>query len=231
LIEPLLVVRPHWVNVLRENLRARHDTTLAVVYGGAEPPGTGLAGDVPAGFKSAEIFRETVSAPPALVIFGAGDDAQPLVRMAKEIGWHVTVVDSRSAYATSARFPVADAVIVASAAALPKHLALDERTFVVIMTHRFAEDQQLLRALLPQPLAYLGVLGPRKRTDRLLGQLHQEGFAPDKMMLARLHAPVGLNLGGGTPETIALAILAEMLCRLSGRLPLHLRDCAAPIHG
>ena len=103
--------------------------------------------------------------------------------------------------------------------------------FAVVMTHRYTEDLNLLRRLLPQSLAYLGVLGPRQRTDRLLTQLRTEGFSPDATMLARLHAPVGLDLGGSTPETVALAIMAEMQCRLSGRSPIHLRDRAQPIHG
>ena len=230
-IEPLPPVRPAWLGALADNLRARRDTALAVRCAGEKPPGTCLAADLaecerPAG----TVFLETIAAPPALAIFGAGDDAQPLVRLAKEIGWHVTVIDARASYATRERFPGADAVVVAAAAPWPAQLKPDARTFAVVMTHRFAEDVQLLRTLLPQPLAYLGLLGPRKRTDRLLGQLQVEGFNPDAMMLERLHAPVGLNLGGSTPETIALSILAEMQSRRSGRQPGHLRDSAGPIH-
>ena len=230
-IEPLPPIRPPWIKTLEENLRARRETALSVSYGGRSSLGTILTGEIPVAEKSTEIFWETISAPPSLVIFGAGEDACPLVHLAKEVGWHVTVVDSRPAYATTARFPEADAVINAPATDAASHLAPDNSSFAVVMTHRYLEDRQLARVLLPQPLPYLGVLGPRKRTDRLLAQLHTEGFSPDEAMLARLHAPIGLDLGGNTPETVALAIMAEMQCRRAGREPIHLRDRTASIHG
>jgi xanthine/CO dehydrogenase XdhC/CoxF family maturation factor len=230
-IERLPAVRPRWIGIVGENLRTRHDTALAILHGGNPALGTLLAGDAPTGIGSADVFLEKISAPPALVIFGAGEDARPLVRLAKEVGWHVTVADSRPAYATPTRFPEADIVVNATAQESASQLAADDSVFAVVMTHRYAEDLSLLRALLPQPLAYLGLLGPRKRTERLLAQLRTEGFVPDAAMLAKLHAPVGLDLGGSTPETVALAILAEMQCRLTRRDPIHLRDRAAPIHG
>ena len=230
-IEQLPVIRPTWIGIVGENLRARLDTELAIMHGGNPAPGTVLAGDVPAGTIPADVFLEKISAPPALVIFGAGEDARPLVRLAKEVGWHVTVADSRPAYATPERFPEADKVVSAAAQESASQLASDNSGFAVVMTHRYAEDLELVRRLLPHPLAYLGVLGPRKRTVRLLAQLKAEGVYPDEAMLARLHAPVGLDLGGNTPETVALAILAEMHCRFTHRTPIHLRDRAAPIHG
>ncbi|SDS19617.1 XdhC/CoxI family protein [Opitutus sp. GAS368] len=232
-IEPLPAARPRWVGALSENLRARRATTLAVVHGEANGAarGTCVAGELPGEPADAGIFRETVSAPPPLVIFGAGDDAQPLVRLAKETGWHVTVVDARPAYATAMRFPRADAVVTVSRWDVGEFLAPGEETFAVVMTHRYTDDLQFLRALLPQPLAYLGVLGPRKRTNRLLAQLQEEGLAAGPEVLARLHAPVGLDLGGDTPAAVALAILAEMHSRLSGRAPVNLRDRPGSIHG
>jgi len=231
-IEALPAARPRWLGVLAENLHARRNTALAVVHGSDDsgPHGTCLASEASKTAKPANVFLEIISAPPPLIVFGAGDDAQPLVRLAKEVGWHVTVADSRAGYANATRFPQADAIVVAPADKLVKQLAIDQRTFAVVMTHRYADDVRLLRALLPRPLAYLGLLGPRKRTDRLLGQLRTDGFTPDEAMLARLHAPVGLDLGGSTPETVALSILAEMHSRLSGRTPINLRDRAQPIH-
>ena len=230
-IERLPAVRPPWIKTVGENLRARRATELAIVHGGGGLIGTFLAGELPVGTAPASVYRQAITAPPALAIFGAGEDARPLVRLAKEVGWHVTVVDSRPAYATTDRFPKADAVIAAPAIEATRSLATDRSGYAVIMTHRYADDLQLLRQLLPHPLSYLGLLGPRKRTDRLLAQLRTERFVPDETMLARLHAPIGLDLGGNTPETVALAILAEMQCRLATREPIHLRDRATPIHG
>jgi len=230
-IERLPSLRPTWIKIVDENLRARRATELAIVHGGSSPPGTVLAAEISSEATPASTYRQTITAPPALVIFGAGEDVRPLVRLAKEVGWHVTVVDSRAAYAAAGRFPKADAITVAPATGATRSLAGDGSGFAVLMTHRYAEDLQLLRQLLPHPLAYLGLLGPRKRTDRLLAQLRAEGFVPDEMMLSRLHAPIGLDLGGNTPETVALAVMAEMQCLLTAREPIHLRERAAPIHG
>lgn len=228
-IERLPAERPRWVAALAGNLAARRGTALAVAHGGAHPPGTMLAAELAAD-SAAGVFRETIPAPPALLICGAGDDAQPLVRLAKETGWHVTVADSREAYATAARFPLADSLVVTPAARLAESWQADDRTFVVVMTHRYAEDLELLRVLLPLPLVYLGVLGPRQRTDRLLAALRRSGFESDAAGRARLHAPVGLDLGGRGPEWVAVSILAELQCRLFGRTPGHLCDRAGAIH-
>ncbi len=230
LIERLSVPAPRWVDVLGANLANRRETALVVDFGGANLTGTRLAAGPPPTSAGPAVFLETIPAPPALYVFGAGDDARPLVRIAKDLGWHVTVADGRAAYATAARFPEADAIVTAPAAGLVDRLGFDERSFAVVMTHRYAEDLHLLRALLPRPLAYLGLLGPRKRTDRLLTQLAAGGFAPDPKMLAKLHAPVGLDLGGTTPEVVALAILAEVQARLAGRVPGFLRERSGPIH-
>lgn len=228
LIEPLPVRRPAWIAALRENQRARRDTALAVVHANGTTLGTQLADGTPA---HPGIFFETIPPPPQLAVFGAGDDAWPLVRMARELGWHVTVVDSRAAYATVARFPEATSVLVQPAETAVAAVAPNARALAVVMTHRFRDDAVLLRHLLTAPLAYLGVLGPRRRTERLLEEIKAAGLAVTPAMQARLHAPVGLDLGGSSPEEVALAILAEMQCRLTGRTPIHLRERTAPIHG
>jgi xanthine/CO dehydrogenase XdhC/CoxF family maturation factor len=223
LIERLPAPRPAWVDTLRANLTARRDTTLIV-----GPGGTRLA-DATA--PAAGDLVETIPAPPALLICGAGDDAQPLARLAHELGWTVTVADARPAYVTAERFPAAQARLCAPLDALAARLPVAARTLAVVMSHRFADDRAFLRALLPQPLAYLGQLGPRARTERLLAELAANGFTPDPAALARLHAPVGLDLGGTTPETVSLAILAEMQATLTGRSPVPLRHRPGPIHG
>lgn len=232
-IEQIPQNRPAWISVLAENRRMNRATYLAVVYqrNTAGFSGTQLVEALTHSTSTTGIFLETITALPQLVVFGAGDDAQPVVRLAKETGWRVTVVDSRAAYATPARFPQADTVMVASTEECATVLALDDNTRVVVMTHRFAEDVKLLAMLLTKRLAYLGVLGPRKRTDRVLTQLREEGFVPQPETLESLCAPVGLDLGATTPETIALSIAAELQCSLTGRTPIHLRDRAAPIHG
>jgi len=227
-IEQIPVIRPDWIAILRANLHERRDTALRVDHAGPAPQGTRLAG---AAAPGEGVFIETVPAPPALIICGAGDDAQPLARLAKETGWHVTVVDARAAYATADRFPGADRIVTAPLAEIAASLRPDARTFAVVMTHRYVDDREFLRALLPLDFPYLGQLGPRTRTDRLLTELQADGLTPTARQLAKLHAPVGLDLGGSTPETVALAILAELQARLTGRTPGHLRDRPGPIHG
>ena len=222
-IEQIPARRPDWIASLQANLPARRETPLQVDYAGPAPQGTRLAGSTTPGSSG---FLEIIPAPPALIICGAGDDAQPLARLAKECGWHVTVADARGAYATADRFPDADRIIVAPLADIAASLYLDARTFAVVMTHRYVDDREFLRALLPLDFAYLGQLGPRQRTDRLLAEL-----SPTSDQLTKLHAPVGLDLGGSTPETVALAILAEMQARLAGHTPGFLRDRPGPIHG
>jgi xanthine dehydrogenase accessory factor len=177
-----------------------------------------------------EVFFEYLPPPPVLTIFGAGDDVGPLARLAAELGWLVTIVDSRPAYATAARFPTARAVHVAPPAEAVARAGLDARALVVVMTHRYLDDLPLLRDLLTRPLTYLGVLGPKKRAEKILADLAREGVALTASDHVRLHAPVGLDLGGSTPEEVALAILAEIQAVRSARDARPLRERTRPIH-
>lgn len=226
-VERIAAPRPAWIGTLRANLHARRETRLAVNHAGATPAGSRLATDSASDDGD---FHETVPAPPTLLVCGAGDDAQPLARFAKATGWHVVVADARPAYATAERFAGVDGLVVGPPAEVSERVRIDARTFAVVMTHRYADDREFLRALLPRECAYLGQLGPRARTERLLAELAAAGVAPTAAQLAKLHAPVGLDLGGDTPETVALAILAELHARRAGRAPAHLRDRPGAIH-
>lgn len=140
---------------------------------------------------------------PRLVVCGAGHDAQPLCVMASQLGWDVHVVDWRHAQATAARFPGA-AVQVLAPEALGK-LPLEAGCAVVVMSHHLIYDGRVLEAALRSPLPrYVGVLGPMKRTRDLLAML------PKDLSTERMHAPVGLALGGEGPASVALAILSEV---------------------
>lgn len=157
-------------------------------------------------------FAELIAPPPAVYVFGAGDDAQPLVQLACELDWHVTVADGRAHLARAERFPQAAAVKpLAEALGEP-----DIRDAAVVMTHSYEQDRQILRALLGRELRYLGVLGPRRRTEHLV-----RGIAADLGMnaeecMAKLHAPVGLDLGAHVPGAIALSIAAELQAVFGG---------------
>jgi xanthine dehydrogenase accessory factor len=152
-------------------------------------------------------FVDYIAPPTALFVFGAGDDAQPLVELAYLLGWPVTVADGRSHLATKERFPLADQVV--SSRSL-NHLRLTERSAAVILTHSYEQDRAVLQALLPGDLAYIGILGPRHRTERLLTEIAPQIDRTVEDCFSRLHSPVGLAIGAKTPASIALAIIAEI---------------------
>ena len=174
----------------------------------------------------ADVFFEAVRPPLSLVVCGAGADAVPVVAVAHQLGWHVTVCDPRGPTAPRSRFPLADEVIVCP----PGEVALESGGAAVVMSHNQDDDRRFLRSLLASPVGYVGVLGPRRRTDALLRDLADAGFTPTPEQLARLHAPVGLDLGADTPAEIALAIVAEVRAALAGRAAGFLRDKPGPIH-
>jgi xanthine/CO dehydrogenase XdhC/CoxF family maturation factor len=148
-----------------------------------------------------------------------------MVRMAKELGWFVGLLDHRPAFAHPARFPEADTVRAGHPVQVLTGLPLDARSAVVLMTHNYAKDLDSLRLLLPTQVGYLGLMGSRARGRKLLAELAEEGISAD----ARLHTPVGLDLGADTPEAITLAILAEIQASLAGRSARALRDSGASI--
>jgi xanthine/CO dehydrogenase XdhC/CoxF family maturation factor len=219
---------PRWAAACAENFRQRVPTSLAVIWQAADSSllGTRLASELPSvPTEDMAIFRETVQPPPSLLICGAGDDVQPLVRFAKELGWRVTVADPRADFATSKRFPEADEIVVVRPEDLASRSPVGAHTLAVVMTHHYRHDLPFLRALLPQSLAYIGLLGPKKRAEKILDDL-----VATPIQRARLHAPVGLDLGGDTPEAVALAILAEMQATLASRDARPLGERTGPIH-
>lgn len=157
------------------------------------------------------VFLEAIRPPQRLVILGAGDDARPLVNMAQLLGWRVAVADGRGWLAQPARFPQAEQVLALSAdAANFDDLHLTAHDAVALLTHSFEQDKNLLRKLLPLKLRYLGLLGARHRSQLLLSEVAQQlGWTPEEC-LGRVHAPIGLNLGGDNPESVALSIVAEI---------------------
>lgn len=175
----------------------------------------------------ADVLVEVVDPPHPLVLFGSGFDVVPVVAQAASLGWHVTVVADRPAETLRRRFPLAHAVVSAKARDAVEALTLTPRTLAVLMTHSLPQDRELLPRLLPRTLRYLGVLGPRSRTERLLADVTP---APTAAQLEKLHAPVGLDLGAEGAEEIALSIVAELQSVVAEREGGKLRERRAPIH-
>jgi xanthine/CO dehydrogenase XdhC/CoxF family maturation factor len=151
--------------------------------------------------------------PPRLLLLGAGADAVPVVDLAARLHWRVTLVDHRPAYAVPAHFPHAERVVLASPEELAEAVDLTRFSAAVVMSHHLASDLGYLRVLGTSPVPYVGLLGPAVRREKLLSELGAEA----QRLRPRLHAPVGLNLGGRTPEAIALAIVAEIHAFVHGK--------------
>ncbi|HEX4850725.1 MAG TPA: XdhC/CoxI family protein, partial [Puia sp.] len=172
-----------------------------------------------------EFLRPNVS----LVIAGAGNDIIPLVEMASILGWQVTVADGRCDYATPLRFPLAQSVIVSKPGNLLDQVYIDDQTVFVLMTHNYNYDLSLLRELLKRTVAYVGVLGPKKKLERLVSELKEEGIWNEERA-GELYGPAGLNIGAETPEEIALSIIAEIKAVLSKKNGGFLKDRPGSIH-
>jgi xanthine/CO dehydrogenase XdhC/CoxF family maturation factor len=158
-------------------------------------------------------FAVAAARAPALLLCGAGPDAEPVVRMASQVGWQVTVVDHRPAYVEAASFQDAIRVATVDAADPGAVVALDGFDAAVVMSHNLVADGRYLAALAVSDIPYVGLLGPAARRERLYAELGSLAEA----LRPRLRAPVGLDLGGASPEAIALSIVAELQASLHGR--------------
>ncbi|WP_162054901.1 XdhC family protein [Pontibacter pamirensis] len=175
-------------------------------------------------------FIELLKPAVSLIIAGAGNDAIPVTQMAAILGWQTTVVDGRANYATAERFPSAHNLIVAKPEQVLPKLKLDEQTVFVLMTHNYNYDTAMLRQLLPLHMPYIGVLGPKKKLERMLEELQEEGMQLSEEELKSIFGPVGLDVGAETSEEIALAIVSEIKAVLSKRAGTSLRDKQDVIH-
>jgi xanthine dehydrogenase accessory factor len=179
--------------------------------------------------EAGRVFVEAFPRPPRLFIVGATHTAIPLCRMAKELGFHVSVVDARRVFATEERFPEADELVHAWPDEAFDEVSLDAADHVVTLTHDPKFDLPALERALRSQAAYVGALGSRATHERRKEQLRQRGV--DEAALARIRTPVGLDIGSRTPEEIALSILAEMVAARRGRDGRPLVERRASIHG
>jgi xanthine dehydrogenase accessory factor len=178
------------------------------------------------------VFIESFAPPPRMLIFGAVDFTAALVRAAKVVGYHVTVCDAREVFATRKRFPQADDVVVDWPHRLLERVGatLGPRDAICVLTHDAKFDVPAITAGLKTKVGYLGAMGSRGTHDKRVARLREEGV--DDAGLARLMAPIGLDIGPRTPEETAIAILAEVIALRTGRVESvgPLRDSDGPIH-
>ncbi|SNT39451.1 hypothetical protein SAMN05421640_3743 [Ekhidna lutea] len=174
-----------------------------------------------------EYFAPAVS----LVIVGAGNDTQGLALMAETLGWNIYIVDGRPSHASESRFVSSCQIIVAKPEEALQNIPINEQTVFVLMTHNYHYDLSILKCLLPyDQVPYIGILGPKKKFQRMVDELKEKGIEIAQEQLDRIYAPIGLEIGAETPEEIAISVLAEINAVLNGTKGTFLRDKRGPIH-
>jgi len=167
----------------------------------------------------------------SLIIAGAGNDVQPVVKMADLLGWEVTVGEGRVTHATQKRFPEAKKVVVASPEELIQNIMIDDRTFVVLMTHNYKYDLKVLKLILKTDCQYIGILGPKTKLQRMFDDLNEEGIHLTENDYKRIYGPIGLDIGAETAEEIALSVISEIKAVMEDRKGTSLRYKTNKIHG
>ena len=175
------------------------------------------------------VFIETLAPPPDLLIFGAVHIGQALASFGSQMGYRVTVVDSRAPFATEERFPTAFRVLVGWPRDLMDQLTFDRRTWVVVLSHDPRHETPPLEAALKADTRYIGAMGSRRTHDQRVGRLGDLGFNDDD--IERIHSPIGLDIGAETPQEVAVSILGEMtLVRYGAGSGLSLRGTEGRVH-
>jgi xanthine dehydrogenase accessory factor len=175
-------------------------------------------------------FIEVIKTPVSVIIIGAGNDVIPLVDMADILGWETTVIDGRANYAKKERFASACQVLVSKPEQVLDQIEIDERTVFLLMTHNYNYDKAMLKQLLQKNVTYIGMLGPKKKRERILDEFKDEGLVFTEQQLSVLHSPVGLDIGAETSEEIALSILAEIKAMFANKDVQSLRKIKEVIH-
>ena len=222
-----LVVRPDGPV---EGTLGHADVDAEAIVSGREQLATGRS-EIRTFIHGVRSFVEVLEPPLRLVLCGAGHDAIPLVRAAAGIGWRPVVADDRPAFLSTDRFPQAHAFVeLARPVEIADVATLDERTFVVVMTHNYLRDREYLRGLLRSEVGYIAMLGPAARTQRILMDLASDGVELTDKDRVKIHSPAGLDLGAEGPDEIAQAIVAEIVAVRHDREGGFLRERPGPIH-
>jgi xanthine dehydrogenase accessory factor len=176
-----------------------------------------------------QVFIEPIEGTPVLCLFGAGHVAQPLARMAKACGFRVELADDRIKFANAQRFPDADAIVVDDLAAAADRMTLGANSYVVVVTRGHKGDQAALARVLGRGLRFVGLLGSRPKVVHILAALAEQGIPREE--LARVHAPLGIEIGAETPDEIAVSILAELIAVRRGVASTSIRSMKMELPG
>jgi xanthine dehydrogenase accessory factor len=177
-----------------------------------------------------EVFLELIQPIVSLIIFGGGFDARPVSQLAKSLGWDVTVTDECVAHIAPVFFPDADKLSLCQRDFIDRDFTITPYTACVLMSHNYEYDRDVLRKMLKSHTPYIGILGPRKRFEKMLEEFRAENLILNKDDLHRIHSPIGLDIGAETPDEIAVSIVAEIQGKFANRSGGFLKYRNAPIH-
>jgi len=180
--------------------------------------------------KSVEVFTELIQPTTALIIFGGGFDARPVTQLAKSLGWDVTVTDECVAHIAPLFFPTADKLSLCQREYVDRDFTITPYTACVLMSHNYTYDRDVLKKLLRTETPYIGILGPRKRFDKMLAEFEKEGLTLSPEDFHRIHSPIGLDIGAEAPDEIAVSIIAEIQGKFTNRSGGFLKYRQGPIH-
>jgi xanthine dehydrogenase accessory factor len=180
--------------------------------------------------ESIDVFLELIQPTVSLIIFGGGFDARPVSQMAKSLGWKVMVTDECVAHIAPVFFPSADKLSLCQREFIDRDFEITPYTACVLMSHNYEYDRDVLKKLLRSTSPYIGILGPRKRYDRMQEEFSRQGILVTPEDLHRIHSPIGLDIGAETPDEIAISIISEIQGKFSNRSGGFLKYRNAPIH-
>jgi xanthine/CO dehydrogenase XdhC/CoxF family maturation factor len=176
------------------------------------------------------VFIELVQPTISVILFGGGFDARPVSQLAKSLGWEVMVTDECVAHIAPIFFPTADKLSLCQRQFIDRDFNITPNTACVLMSHNYEYDRDVLKKLLTSEAPYIGILGPRKRFDKMKDEFEQEGLILNSDDLLKIHSPIGLDIGAEAPDEIAISIVAEIQSKFSHRSGGFLKYRNGPIH-
>lgn len=179
---------------------------------------------------SYEVFVELVQPSLSLIIFGGGFDARPVSELAKSLGWNVSVTDECVAHIAPIFFPTADKLSLCQREFIDRDFEINPYTACVLMSHNYEYDRDVLKKLLNTQTPYIGILGPRKRFDKMQQEFKKLEIKLSDFDLQRIHSPIGLDIGAEAPDEIALSIISEIQSKFTNRAGGFLKNLDGPIH-
>jgi xanthine dehydrogenase accessory factor len=180
--------------------------------------------------KDAEVFIELIQPSVSLIIFGGGFDARPVSELAKSLGWTVSVTDECVAHIAPLFFPTADKLTLCQREFIDRDFDITPYTACVLMSHNYEYDRDVLKKLLKTNTPYIGILGPRKRFDKMMSEFNAQGISLAEQDFQRIHSPIGLDIGAEAPDEIAVSIIAEIQSKFNNRSGGFLKYHSGPIH-